>query len=399
MSDEEDDYFSDKFLIPEAPASRSAGPKTYSQRRRDAQLKQAEASRIKSRREREEEARRMGLETSLIERAMQGKAGKDDNGSGNGVGNGKKEADNGGGEGEGEGSKALSMMMKMGFKPGQALGAPAAAEKKVESVDEGEGGESRGRKEKGHITEPLPLQEWMGRKGIGVLKRPRALSPSEIERLAKVARTKEDDTRANFRERYEDRRTEGQLASASRTCVTLDERAGVQFNVLTLDPTDPETIPNALIEALEEWFLTHTVSPSAAPGLAAVPDAERLRKQMEADALAPLDENHGLDDGLDAEDDGDDGQGGIAARGVLKGDAQVAHEEKKEAEKEAGEVFSQETVAQAAHFLGLGPRDRLRELLAYLRDRYSYCLWCGTEYDGSEDLAANCPGPTEEEHD
>ena len=82
----------------------------------------------------------------------------------------------------GSGNKALSIMMKMGFKPGQSLGRMGDQDDKqpLPSPDESGSVESTD-KEKGripaveetlthrgdsphtiHKTEPLPLQEWAG---------------------------------------------------------------------------------------------------------------------------------------------------------------------------------------------------------------------------------------------
>lgn len=99
MSSDEDDYLSAKYLV-DVPEAKPV--KTYSQIRKDAQKKgqvKQEQNRIKSRRERELEAREEGLSKSLFERAKE-----------------EEEA------GLGSGNKALSIMMKMGFKPGQSLG-------------------------------------------------------------------------------------------------------------------------------------------------------------------------------------------------------------------------------------------------------------------------------------
>jgi hypothetical protein len=104
MSDDEDDYLSEKFLQQITSKSSSSTSKTYSQRRKEAQ-KQSEfrnlAGRIKSRKEIEEEekeALKDGLATSLFEREKLAEA--------EGIG----------------GSKGFKMMSKMGFKPGQTLG-------------------------------------------------------------------------------------------------------------------------------------------------------------------------------------------------------------------------------------------------------------------------------------
>lgn len=99
-SDDDDDYLSEKFLLDPAAES-SKKPLTYAQRRKQAQrqseIKNAQ-NRIKSRREREEEARKQGLEQSLFERA---KAEKQETGVEN---------------------KAMNLMLRMGFKPGESLG-------------------------------------------------------------------------------------------------------------------------------------------------------------------------------------------------------------------------------------------------------------------------------------
>jgi hypothetical protein len=99
MSDDEDDYLSDKFLVgsPSSSSSLTAKPSTYSELRKQA-IRASEAkndaARKKSRREIVEE----GLSTSLFEKARE----QEEQGRGK--------------------NKALGMMMKMGFKPGQPLG-------------------------------------------------------------------------------------------------------------------------------------------------------------------------------------------------------------------------------------------------------------------------------------
>src|SRR5579863_10246381 len=104
MADDDDDYLSDKFLTVPEPQK----PKTYSEKRKEA-LREAllrdEQNRTKSRRQLELDSREEGLSKSLFERA------EDDKASGLGTEN-----------------KALSMMMKMGFKPGQGLGVPTSLE-------------------------------------------------------------------------------------------------------------------------------------------------------------------------------------------------------------------------------------------------------------------------------
>jgi hypothetical protein len=99
--DSDDDYLSDKFLTVAEPQKL----KTYTEKRKEALRKshsKNEQNRTKSRRQLELESREEGLSKSLFERAQDDKA-----------------------SGHGPENKALSMMIRMGFKPGQALGMQA----------------------------------------------------------------------------------------------------------------------------------------------------------------------------------------------------------------------------------------------------------------------------------
>ncbi|KAI0650018.1 hypothetical protein C8Q79DRAFT_900584 [Trametes meyenii] len=372
MSDEEDDYLSDKFLI-DAAASSSV-PKTYVERRKEAAKRAAlknEQNRTKSQREAREEA----LARSLIERAQE-------------------EARE-----SGQQNKALAMMMKMGFKPGQALGReedgggkqkdedgkqpPGAAAVPEDAVAgpsrPGIGARSKADADEeqveetqtGHRKVPLAINEWEGKKGIGLRKR--AASPSAPERLAKMAKMAEERDHTSFRDRarqeYQERRAAGRLGPAQRTCATLDEKAGIEFNVLWLNPEHPEAFPDGLLDALDDPALVASIQRQR-------PDHSlegRLRAKMQADALRPL--STALDD-VDADTDGE----------AEKGDLRKA-------------PYSEEELEEALQFLRLNPQDRLTLVLDYLRRKYAYCFWCGTQYDDQEDMERNCPGTDEDAHD
>ncbi|THH33774.1 hypothetical protein EUX98_g412 [Antrodiella citrinella] len=363
MSNDEDDYLSDKFLLVEPSASNA--PKTYSQQRRERERLAAlrnEQNRRKSRKELEQESREAGLTKSLFERAEEDAGGK----------------------------KALAMMMKMGFKPGQSLGQsgsqPAVPndEPIPTSGDvSGEGSRSESpersssskpaeklRSTTGHLVAPLPLNEWTGRTGIGLRKR--AASPSASERMAKMAKMAEAHDHSSFRDRarqeYQDRQAEGRLGPAQRTCASLDEKAGRKFNVLSLNPENPDTFPEGLIDVLGGEVLSTRLDQLRSHGSI----EGRLRAKMQADALQPLKPSSELDDDDDSE-------------------ALRPHGSKV--------PYSEEDLEECTAFLRLSAKDRLSLVLDYLRDRYQYCFWCGTQYDDVEDLAANCPGPEEDAHD
>ncbi|KIJ56559.1 hypothetical protein M422DRAFT_57267 [Sphaerobolus stellatus SS14] len=324
------------FLAAAAPPK----PLTYAERRKEAQrvaeIKNAQ-NRKKSRRELEEESRQEALSKSLFEKAQEE-------------------------EQAGTKNKAMAMMLKMGYKPGQTLGRieePATATT-TEAA-------SSSRKTTGHLVEPIAIDIWAGRQGVGKRKRP--VSPKAAAKLAKIVQTAADeDARGSFRERarmeYEERRANGRLVTATRTCFTLDQKAGKEFNILWLNPQDPETFPSDLLEAL-------TTDPTTLEVLHTdgVDDAERLRKQMRADALQPLAELE---------------------------DENTATEKPALTAKDA---LPPEVVEEARQFISANAPKRLEMVLEYLRAKYFYCFWCGTQYTDLEDLQRNCPGLTEEDHD
>ncbi|KAJ6509984.1 hypothetical protein C8R47DRAFT_1173731 [Mycena vitilis] len=304
----------------------------------------------KSRRQREVESRTEGLSKSLFERA-------------------KEEED----AGLVSGNKALSIMMKMGFKPGQALGATEDASQPALPPDEPVAGPSdldpvSNPKRLQHKVEPLPINEWAGKRGIGLgVKRARSRSPTSAERVAKMAKMADETSHRDFRDRakheYEERRAEGRLAPAQRTCASLDEKAGKTFNVLWLNPRDLESFPAGLLDALN-LNTTLEINPPVSKrdrDSSVTTVAARLRRQMAADTLQPLGE---LDD-----------------------------------VKTTPTEFSSEILEETSHFLRLHAPDRLQLVLSYLRENYAYCFWCGTEYDSAEEMDSQCPGEDEDSHD
>ncbi|KAJ1306006.1 hypothetical protein OPQ81_010721 [Rhizoctonia solani] len=378
MSDEED-YLSDKFLASlEAP--KPSNNVSYAERRRIAQRESERKrleGRIKSRREMEEEARREGLSRSLFEKESDAEGGQSSN-------------------------KAMSMMLKMGFKPGESLG------KKEEPVKppsndtaDAKPAEEPEKVKSGHLTEPLPLAIWAGRKGLGLGKR--AMSPplGGSSKAAKASaeedaaeKSRNDHFRAQARSEYEVRRDEGRLRAALRTCTNLDEARGVKFNVLQLNPSDPSSIPELLYDlltrtpsgAVEDSTLNaeprhhvpiesefdEGVGPGNDRAIAA-----RLKEQMKADSLRPLKESN---------------EDFVAMRDAVKVDTP-----KQEVIDDQID-FDQETVDAAREYLEKNVHERLAMVLDYLRTKYFYCFWCGASYNDETDLEANCPGPDEDSH-
>ncbi|KAF9469065.1 hypothetical protein BDZ94DRAFT_1286943 [Collybia nuda] len=300
---------------------------------------------LKSRRQREIEAREEGLSKSLFERA-------------------KEEED----AGISPGNKALSMMMKMGFKPGQSLGKIDEDISNISSLpepginintEEMEEKNTVVKNLKSHKIEPLPLNEWAGKQGIGLGKRAR--SPTLSERVAKMAKMAEETNQRDYRDRarqeYEERRAESKLGPAQRTCVTLDDASGKPFNVLWLNPNNTDTFPAGLTDALAKHGHLRLFHDKPGETVQA-----RLRRQMQEDALEALD--------------------GLQRLPVT-----------------TPETFSPEQIEEVVQFLRLQAQDRLHLVLSYLRDSYTYCFWCGVQYENEEMMEGQCPGPDEESHD
>lgn len=106
-------------------------------------------------------------------------------------------------------------------------------------------------------------------------------------------------------------------------------------------------------------------------GLVRQREEKERERRMRYDLLQSLSRNTNYDD---AEEDRDD-------RLALGREEEEVDEEDEELEA----------------FNALEPKERLRRLVEYLRERYHYCFWCKFRYpdEGME----GCPGVTEDEHD
>lgn len=262
MSDLED-WEKDDFVA-KLEQPKTSKPKTYQESRRQAlaaQVAKNKANALKPYRQREEEARREGMDKNLFERELEKKDGP---------------------------GKAMGMMMKMGYKVGEGLGkkrdiqeepsrsgggggkeSAAVAGKVADDDDDeayGRGGIGSSKRMKvdeevtaeetkestkvepassGHRFEPIAVSLWAGetpssllrdilklnfvaspfsspgRKGLGSraplppLPRPIAISDPSLDPAAYRSRAAID---------YAEKKAEGQLGAARRTVVELDER-------------------------------------------------------------------------------------------------------------------------------------------------------------------------------
>lgn len=217
MSDsEEDDFMSDKFLVdtPKQP------PATYSARRNIStlqSLRKGQANQQKTHKQLEEERRREGLSTNILEA-----------GSSNG------------------GNKALQFMQKMGWKPGEGLGRqrsespPPAKRQRQDDIQEEEEDAPRGglgSKSRGRV-EPLRISLWSGRKGISARspsppplpsrRDPDSLDPRKLANLGRAT----EDFRTRQRREFEEREVEKKEWKARELLMKFDEEQGVKVSVV-----------------------------------------------------------------------------------------------------------------------------------------------------------------------
>ncbi|KAG1146966.1 hypothetical protein G6F61_009185 [Rhizopus arrhizus] len=177
MSDEED-YMSLKFLEEAKSFENENKKESYSERRKRQLREQQQKAYIKPRHILEQEERERGLQTSV------------DN-------------DN----------KGMKMLMKMGFKKGNALGKKGT-----------EG-----------IMEPIKVDLKTGRQGIGMESELRKREREEEEEMErKKVKIDPDDFRAIMAQRAKESQHMRYLVAAVSICQKLDEESGVESNILWL---------------------------------------------------------------------------------------------------------------------------------------------------------------------
>ena len=177
------------------------------------------------------------------------------------------------------------------------------------------------------------------------------------------------------------RRLEGQLRKAQQVCETLDTAAGVARCVMwQAPPAEAAAAASAagmtaavaaddLLEALEPC---HSAEAGAAvrAGREEAADFALLYERQAAAAAAA---------GRPPADAAADGQ---------QADAQQQQQQQQQEERREWEAWQ-----------ALPPADQLAAILARLRGRYLYCLYCGCRYDSASDMQRNCPGPLEADHE
>ncbi|KAK3396477.1 hypothetical protein B0T20DRAFT_380964 [Sordaria brevicollis] len=280
-----------------------------------------------------------------------------------------------------KGNKALAMMTKMGFIPGTALGAPSNST------------EAR--------TEPIKISIKDGREGIGLeseRKRKLREAAERMDEQTKKAKVDEEGYRERVRREREEARLERMVVAAQKVAEGMDEDFAGEGDGEGGDEGKRIEEGNASDSGEDEGKKKkRRKKSSASRPLRSIPvvyrglvrsreEAERERRMRydleQSSMLCSKQLPTYVDDELDADDKHALGKDVTTHK---PWNTYVMAEDLDEEDPELDE------------FNALGPGERLRRLVLYMREKHNYCFWCKAKYEDAE--MDGCPGLTEEDHD
>lgn len=446
---DEDDFMSDKFLA-SAQAADDKTKKTYSQMRREQLRKSQEKGHIKPRAEREREAREEGLRRNLLNPTSgSGTTEGGDAASGHGSSSGSTPAPS---------NKALEMMMKMGFKPGEALGkktapsagsastsrsaSPASLGRRAQEGDDREDQEDDGFISLDGSSKTAGLGSSNARPGLGTKRTaasmgfregPSSKQASEPAPTARPSTTKDDRRidpieiqmrtgRGGLGVEEAKRR---KLASLVTDSAQRTQESASDYRSRTKDNFEERRAEGKLKGARKTLVELDTRHGVLRNYLWADPVEEQQRDGPAAGSLH--DDRYTFASGkaskarlqrigrfgeYESDEEGGDFGDDQHFTSRVSGAARTADEIRRgEAGDGTGgaddgglleEVYDEEEMRKyeddKEEFFAKDARTRLAETVDYLRTKYFYCLWCGAQYDSKEELDNECPGAAEDEH-
>lgn len=244
-------------------------------------------------------------------------------------------------------SKAMKMMQRMGYTSGRALGA-----------------DGRG------IVEPLRPVEQAARSGLGLENQRKRDLLEQVESVKRQVHEEQTDYRDAVRSDIDEKRTEGRIYAAQKICETLDTTA-VEEAALARGEKIPETdlFPDPMrVNVLWRSRVIYRKQK----------ERERALKQQMLDCSMTFSGRKFNDD--------EPSMGMAEAASNLR---RFAYEEDCEDDEDDQELRD---------FDNHDPQERLDMIIAYLKQQYYYCFWCGCKYADKEDLE-NCPGESEHDHE
>ena len=173
--------------------------------------------------------------------------------------------------------------------------------------------------------------------------------------------------------------------------------------MLWLDPINPDTFPAGLLNAV---VASTAAAAATAPTWSGKGEErsinERLREQMQADALQPLDDD---DDVASSPKNTDfNSESHLPPKWIVDA-AQFLRLNVSITLRPVRGCCLGSRASFSPLLLGIWlitfdkPAERLDRILQYLRAEYHYCFWCGSQYKSSDEMQEECPGPEEDMHD
>ena len=254
------------------------------------------------------------------------------------------------------------MLSKLGFQEGNALGPknnPAAR------------------------LEPIGLEMKDDRGGIGLDTEKKRKFREEAEGEAKRVKAEEGDFRERVAREREQERLERQVGAAMRVAERMDEEEkevdprvndednGVAAGLASTVAEKEGLVPKSTKKQGKATNLPTKQVNLLWRGLVRERERKERERRMRYDLLQSLSRNASYNDPEDDEQ-------GRQAFGTEETDVE-------------------EDDPELDEFNALGPVERLRKLLEFLRERYHYCFWCKYRYE--DEKMEGCPGLTEEDHD
>ncbi|KAG0363814.1 hypothetical protein BC939DRAFT_531711 [Gamsiella multidivaricata] len=358
--EEEEDYMSEAFL--ESLAQDSANDKTrrenitYSERRRQKHTEHL-ANLPKPLHVREKEAREKGLTKEI-----------------------------------GEENKGMAMLLKMGFKKGGTLGASkpqtsiaeASAPSKTSPDSISKDGKALGRSDA--LRAPLEIQIKQGRGGLGMDSLRKRQAEEELQRHESEAhRVFDEGFRGQKRNQFELEKRTRQVGAARGICMVMDAKKAQADSEIA----ETNQLRN-LGRSNSFWWIADSVPDEILGTKLMGPGAEVV---VQEDGLAL---ERGEEASIGAFDHSDDEDGGPEH----KKEKRIKLDPLRTVEVYDNVVQDEEPPkwGERPDFAQLEMPEKLAKVVQHLRDEHLYCFWCSAQYSDPEDLAENCPGPTEDDH-
>ncbi|KAI9188886.1 hypothetical protein H9P43_000308 [Blastocladiella emersonii ATCC 22665] len=242
-----------------------------------------------------------------------------------------------------ESNKGMQLLKKLGFREGGGLG------------KQGTG-----------IAEPLAVTMRDRRLGIGV-KTAEDLKVEHEMKRARVLEGKQDEFREWRASRFLEQQLEADVRKARKLAFEMDSKAEARdathlWPLVAQPKAPPAEVPAGGGDNPEELFLA----------------ADSDNDDDEDDAPRPFQVSAAPEP--------------VPAVEPVLEPPEPGHDNNED--DDAPRPWTESAIA----FESLPPAEQLAALIARLRERYLYCIYCGCGFDTGEEMAEACPGPGRDDH-